>query len=125
MQQDDTREELELSEIISKAFHLVAAGGIAFIIGHHVWRGRRSGSDILVRVVELEAHTRGGVARGEGDDEAHHRGQRERARGGRSNYGKVLGGVDKVPFIMLVSVVAASCFGDRNLRYQVTKINSG
>ena len=98
-----------------------------FITGCSIWRGswRWCNLNCSKGVVELEAHTRGGVARGEGDDEAHHRGQRERARGGRSNYGKVLGGVDKVPFIMLVSVVAASCFGDRNLRYQVTKINSG
>ncbi len=69
----------------------------------------------MIRVVQLETHSGRQAAGGEGDQETRHRGQGEGARRGRADNRKVVGNVDKCPFKMLVSVVAARGLGDGNL----------
>jgi hypothetical protein len=80
--------------------------------------GRRGGAwrHILIRIVELETCSGRQAAGGEGDDEARHRGQSEGARRGRAGDCEVVGGVDKSPFKVLVSVVAAGGLRNGDLR---------
>ena len=116
---------------LGKRAHLVPALRAAVISGNSVWRGRRgygrggcrgygrgggAWRHILIRVVELEACSGRQAAGGEGDDEARHRGQSEGARRGRAGDCEVVGGVDKSPFKVLVSVVAAGGLRNRDLR---------
>jgi hypothetical protein len=125
---------------LGKRAHLVPALRAAVISGNSVWRGGRRGygrggcrgygrggcrgygrgggawKHILIRVVELEACSGRQAAGGEGDDEARHRGQSEGARRGRAGDCEVVGGVDKSPFKVLVSVVAAGGLRNRDLR---------